>query len=560
MTPSQVLANVPLGGRIDRDNGGKYDYAIIDSDAGIIQLASDGELKQISFDDAPDDFKRGLIREAGEKVHVAWIKEILGHAIKPDERLRYLQAWRLLHTKDNAFFKFCVQLVSDFHALDTELIQTLLFGMTRARISSAAALVHFDCTGSSGAGKNDLVNRVLALVPSRCLDLFSSASPTALYYETLEWVDEGRGKQRRVVNETRFRGKIVCITEVADAAGFSALKALAETDESAEQTHIATVKGESIKMTIRGPRCVIVTSVDGINDSQVKRRFIHTSVSPDTPANKQLKLAIAQQIMMDELDMRDDPRTAVARAGIDLMFSTEGVVFEDIEPEAKQLVTALNQAFTGAGYGITNVKQFYTLCLCSALWNRFYRGYTRVEIADVCAAWFLLSKFEKETVTRTTLTGIEVLRTIKQLSDEYDAKYEEDSSKYDTGKPKRPTRTEIAKASNIPQATVYRLLRTKEDASGKLGELLELGYVLNEYRDGQVVVELSDLGHAVLGEAPRSITLDGRHYTPIEPRAIGDPDIKDIATLDAIIERYFGQETEKESLKTFYHDSQGVII
>jgi hypothetical protein len=552
MTPEQILSNVRLGGRVKGDNGDVYDYAVIDIEQGVIQLAQNGGLKQISFDEAPDDFRRGLIREAGEKAHLARIKGILGRAIKPNEAPHYLHAWRLLHTKDSAFFKFCVQLISDFHALDTELAQTLLLGMTRARFSSAAALVHFDCTGSSGAGKNDLVNRVAALIPSRCLDLFSSASSTALYYETLEWVDEGKGRQRRVVNETRFKGKIICITEVADAAGFSALKALAETDESAEQTHIATVKGESIKMTIHGPRCVIVTSVDGINDPQVKRRFIHTSVSSDTPANKRLKLVVAQRIMMDELDMRDDPRTPVARAGIDLIFSTNSVVFEDIEPEAKKLITALNQAFTDAGYGITNIKQFYTLSICSALWNRFCRGYTRVEVADACAAWFLLSKFEKETITRTTLTGIEALRTIKELSDKYDAEYEDDSSEYYTGKPKRPTRTDIAKASKIPQATVYRLLRTKEDASGKLGELLELGYVLNEYRDGQVVIELSDSGSAILGEAPRSIQIDGQKYAPMEPLAVGDSDITQVATLDAIMEGYFAQETENESTQTFY--------
>lgn len=46
-------------------------------------------------------------------------------------------------------------------------------------------------------------------------------------------------------------------------------------------------------------------------------------------------------------------------------------------------------------------------------------------------------------------------------------------------------RTAIAKETNVRQATVYRLLRTRENSQGAFGELLELGYVVNQYRDSQ---------------------------------------------------------------------------
>jgi hypothetical protein len=52
-----------------------------------------------------------------------------------------------------------------------------------------------------------------------------------------------------------------------------------------------------------------------------------------------------------------------------------------------------------AGYGITSIKQFFTLCEFLALWKRFERGYTRIEPEDVQEAWFLLATFERETIT-----------------------------------------------------------------------------------------------------------------------------------------------------------------
>jgi hypothetical protein len=51
-------------------------------------------------------------------------------------------------------------------------------------------------------------------------------------------------------------------------------------------------------MTITGPRSVITTSVEGVNDPQVKRRFIHGSVSEDTLENKETKLRLLRRFLM----------------------------------------------------------------------------------------------------------------------------------------------------------------------------------------------------------------------------------------------------------------------
>jgi hypothetical protein len=544
--PSTVLSNVPQRGHVDGSNGDVYDYAVQSTKRGTLTLSVNKEqFNEINYDEAPEDFKKILEKPINEIVALDYITQTLGHPVPSDETKHYLTAWRLLHTEGNTFFKFCVDIISEYHALDFELVQTLLLGMTRARYSSVSALAHFDATGASGAGKNDLVNRVVALIPPRYVDVFSTTSPTALYYETIERRENSRGKSVKVTNPDRFKGKIVCITEVADSAGHAALKALAETEEDAASTHAATVNGENVKMTIRGARCIVVTSVDGINDAQVKRRFIHTSVSDDDEINKGKKLNVAQELMFNEQDIQDDPRLPVARAGIDFIFSTDGVVLEDLEPEAKQLIKTLNKDFIKAGYGITNIKQFFTLCQCSAYWNRFERGHARIEVDDVKAAWFLLANFEKETISKTTRNGVRVLETIRDLCKEYDADFEDGGNPAGLTKPQRPSKNEIVKASKIPQATVYRLLMTRPSETGKLGELFELGYVLNDNRDGHNVIELSDLGASVLRKVPNLVTVEGQNendknieYSPVEPRFFG-VETKPV-TLEEIVRTYEG--------------------
>jgi putative DNA primase/helicase len=514
----------------------------------------DVTLCEICEDDTDDVMLDDLTRRA--KI---LIEAQLGANVELGSRTKaYTTAWRYLHTGKNAFLKYCTGLVFDYHALDRELTQTTIIGMTRARYTSVSDLLHLDCTGGSGAGKNDLLNRVGAIVPPLMCEFISTVTPTALHYETIEKKIDDKGHKYTTTNKERYKGKIIFITEVADAAGYAALKALAETDESFETTHMATVNGESVKMTITGPRCVITTSVEGVNDPQVKRRFIHTSVSNDTIENKLEKLKTAEKLLLGEKDIRDDPRLSIVHAGIELIFSANDVVFEKMDSEAEQLLKHLNEVFVRSGYGITNIKQFYTLCQCSALWKRFERGYTRIEVADVQEAWFLLATFERETITKTSEEGIKTLKAIGALCEEYDAIYESNKGTTYNTDAKRPTRQEIVKESHVSQAHVYRLLRTKQDEQGKLGELLELGYVANKYEDGQTVIELTDLGTSVLKPVPKTATLNEgtdneRTFTPVEPISVGKPinaengETEPLISLEEVLERY---ETAKENMGT----------
>lgn len=538
---------IPTSGDGVLEDGTSFNYSINDREQGLLNYRENGEAWQydVNYADAPMVFKQTV-------ESLAQIQATLGRKINDGQRADYLTAWRYVHTPDNAFLTYCARLVFDYHALDRELIQATLLGMIRARYSMpSSALLHFDNTGPSGAGKNDLVSRIAALIPDSYVKLYSTVSPTALQYETIERVKDDKGRVIDVkVNKDAFNGSIIIITEVADAAGFSALKALAETDESAEYIHMATVNGQSIKMTIRGPRCVIITSVEGVNDEQVKRRFIHGSVSEDTQENKEAKLQIIKRLQRERKDIRDDPRLKIARAGIDLIFSTDNMPFETTGYEAQELIDELADLFNRAGYGITNIKQFNTLCECIALWKRFARGETRIEVEDVQEAWFLLATFERETITRTSRQGIATLRAIKALCDDYDESFELNSA--GLHEPKRPTRREVVKESDVSQAHVYRLLRNKQDEQGKLGELIELGYVRDCESNGQAAVELTNLGLTVLKDVPDFALVNAYEYNPIEP--IESEDTTEI-TLVSLQEILMRANEQTDGNIADYHDS-----
>ena len=433
-----LLKDIPVSGRFEI-NGNKYEYDVISREDERIHFSADGEaLAEISFSETPNEFKDYLADSAHDAVTIDEIENLTKRRIPRAQRAAYVEAWGLLHRGGNAFFKSCIGLLVDYHALDLPLIQLQLRGVIRARYSNVSALLHFDCTGGPGAGKNDLTSNLAACIPARFLILLSSVTPKALYYKLIERA--GRGVTN--VNKDYFKGKIVIITEVAEAETVTALKALAETDENSEFTHSAVINGEAIDMTIRGPRCVITASVDGINDTQLKRRFIHGSVADETEDALEEKLELVEELLFENRNIKDDPRLPVIHAGFDILCSTEDMEFKTVQREAYDLIKTLNRVFSDAGYGITNVKQFFTLCQCAAVWKRFARGYTRIEVEDVCEAWWLFSNVERETITKTSKNGISVLRTIKELSEKYDEEAEREAIKYSDQKyqPKRSDR------------------------------------------------------------------------------------------------------------------------
>ena len=495
----------------------------------VINDDPETELLRVKFSDLPTKLQQFLIKKGSEK----WIQGIKrdnkielesiirGHV--PEEEVNnYLQAYRLLKQGHNAFLRHCVDTVKDYHALDDELIKLMLRSALRPSFSSNSALLHVDCTGPSGAGKNDVVNKVLRLIPDSNYIVFTSTSPTAVYYSTLRRKVDKKGAFTIESDPYCYRNKIIAITEVADSAGFTALKALAEIDEKQIQKHCSTVNGTALTMEITGPRCVWTTSVNGVDDDQVKRRFIHVSVSQDTEANKLKKIGLITQNLLDQADIESDERTAVAQAGFSILFGGEAIEFYQIDPKAARLIQTLNRKFILSGYSTTSINQFFSLCECAAVEKRFYRSYCRIEIADVCEAWFLLSNFEKETVSKLSQNGVLVLEAIKTLTGKYDAEFEEeiDSGRSNKGYgdlPIRPIRKEIADESGVPPATVYRMLDTKN--TERMGILIELGYVNHSFDSSRntYVYELTEVGRSVLGSGFSEVKVESEIYRPEDP-------------------------------------------
>jgi hypothetical protein len=519
---TSLVEDIPVSGRFEI-NGNKYEYDVISrKNARIHFSANGGDYTEVNFSDTPTEFKDYVLNSANDETTIDEIEKYLKRRIPSTQREAYLEAWALLHQGGNAFFKECIGLLVDYHALDKALIQLKLRGIIRPRYSSVSALVHFDSTGGPGSGKNDLASNLAACIPPRYLILLSSVTPKALYYMLIERSGAGRGDRVTNINKDFFKGKIIIITEAADSETVTALKALAETDEFSEFTHSAVINKEAIDMTIRGPRCVITASVDGINDTQLKRRFIHGSISDETDEARAEKLELVEELLFEERNIKEDLRLPTIHAGFDILFVTEDLPpLIPVDADSHDLIKALNRVFDAAGYGITNIKQFYTICQCAAIWNRFARGYCRIEMNDVLEAWWLFSNVERETITKTTQNGISVLRTIKALSDEYDREFELDQEGNKTlYEAKRPTRADIVKASEIPQATVYRLLKPMGREGDKAGELFELGYVNTRYQESHTVIELTKLGNIALKPVAHKITVNGNEYEPIEPNEV----------------------------------------
>jgi hypothetical protein len=165
-------------------------------------------------------------------------------------------------------------------------------------------------------------------------------------------------------------------------------------------------------------------------------------------------------------------------------------------------------------------------------------------------AWFLLATFERETITRTSRQGIATLRAIKALCDDYDEAFELNPA--GLHEPKRPTRREVVKESKVSQAHVYRLLRNRQDDQGKLGELIELGYVRDCESNDQAAVELTNHGLTVLEDVPDFALVNAYEYKPIEPIELDDTTEIPLVSLNEILERV---NKQSEGDKVDSHDS-----
>ena len=132
---------------------------------------------------------------------------------------------------------------------------------------------------------------------------------------------------------------------------------------------------------------------------------------------------------------------------------------------------------------------------------------------------------ERETLTKTTENGIRVLQAIRNWCETHVTDFiSEDGTKTEK-RPELPSARDIIFTSEVPQASVYRLLKRATQADSRHGELIELGYVTTSYVDDKTVFQLTPLGVKVLGEVPDSVEINDTVYEAIEPNEVEDEEL-----------------------------------
>lgn len=295
----------------------------------------------------------------------------------------YIEALRILRSGD--FLDYCAAIVNTYHAGDLKLTRLMLRSALRPQFSSNSALLHIATTGHAGAGKNDLIENVTAVLPEGAVVPYGTITSKNLFYEL-----EERVNGKKVVNPYHFNKKIVSITEIADSTGFSGLKAFAELNERTNATHKAT---RTLALQVKGTRAMWIASVTGVQSSQedqdqVNRRFINNIIEPDTDEKTHDKIVAVTDQLVNQTNITDDARTKIARRGFELLFANTPH-FEHTANDVAQMVEDINTMLDKYGESPSAWKQVYALAECAAYEKEFHRGYVRVEKEDLLEAWYL---------------------------------------------------------------------------------------------------------------------------------------------------------------------------
>ena len=97
-----------------------------------------------------EDFKRFALSEIAEN-ETNSRKKLVGFAgryLKANEISAFNEALNLL--KQGEFLRFCVEIVNDYHALDSEVAALLMRSALRVSFKSTSALLHYSATGWFG--------------------------------------------------------------------------------------------------------------------------------------------------------------------------------------------------------------------------------------------------------------------------------------------------------------------------------------------------------------------------------------------------------------------------
>ena len=314
------------------------------------------------------------------------LSEKIGRPVLGDEGKLFNHALTLL--EKGRFLDFACEIVSDFHAGDVDAVRLLLISVLRIGFSApSVGLLHYKIGGLSGVGKSDLLNTVLALLPVRRVRMFNSVSAKVLYYASVD----ATGKS----NPKYYTGTVVAVQEANESGtsagrGYDAIKAIGEQSE-AEVVHSVTMGLKARELKIGGPRCLLLSAVTALRDQQAANRLISLDLKPETEGARIAKARMQAANGMNGTSIETDLRRPIAQAGFELLFS-DPTPFTEPSDEVRARVTELSEHIALNATGTTRrVRQYVALVFCEAALETFARGERRLELADVEAAYELIT-------------------------------------------------------------------------------------------------------------------------------------------------------------------------
>jgi len=184
--------------------------------------------------------------------------------------------------------EFIADTVNLVHVRDRKIIQIAYISALSAQLAKS---IHLWPIGSSQVGKSHVLLSTLHVLPREHYELFTSASPKALFYYAKKY------------GENCFDGKLIFIDEVESSKLTLPMLRTLTSPTDIEPRHLSVYDADLLDLKIKGPRVIWFTSVKAFGSDQLRNRFIF--VNPDE-SEKQDEEIFNHQKEKDEENLNVD--------------------------------------------------------------------------------------------------------------------------------------------------------------------------------------------------------------------------------------------------------------
>jgi energy-coupling factor transporter ATP-binding protein EcfA2 len=323
-----------------------------------------------------DAIEQIAAREANDNAFFDQLNKQIGRPILQSEHANFRKAVSLL--KAGNFLEYVGSVIGDYYTGEPNLVRLILVSALRVGfVNPAVGLLHYKLGGATGSGKSSLYDAVAAVMPPKRVVILNSITPAELYYEAKD-------------NPDRFKGKLVVVNEAADMRSTMSIKGLSEGSDTKEIIHRVTGKGDFV---IKGPRMLLLASVNVLKDSQTANRFVQLELKPETDQAKVDKAKLQVVNGFGGFAIETDTRTPVCRCGFEVLLndSKPFKVVDGVVDRAEELASEI--ALGGVEARTRRVRQFISLAFCIAASQAYARGGRQVLPGDCDEARKLLGKW-----------------------------------------------------------------------------------------------------------------------------------------------------------------------